>query len=147
MADDKRFAVYAGPPIQEALDAVSRPDRGDYSRSGRLNTIAERYMQAVSTCMPSLSEAEWSAVLDANNGVVLDAMGVQGLHFNIEDDEGLAKRWGIDGVALSARLAAMPFAEQMAVAEVVERYWAKTKRGASVLEGLRLAGARIIEDA
>jgi hypothetical protein len=65
----ERFSIYAGPPM---IDAIK--DLGSHygeNRSGRLNTVCERYraMVADELARIDLSKNEWCAIMDANNGV------------------------------------------------------------------------------
>lgn len=133
-----RFTIYAGPPLAAALE-------GHENRSGRINSIAERYNAIVERHAPELAEAEWCAVCDALNGYwINDGMGVRGMWAEIHDSdrlEGLGAKWGVDAIALAERVRDMPFADQVALAEVVERFWQHSDLPTS--EALAKAGARL----
>ncbi len=134
-----KISIYAGPPIQSVM--VGYED----NRSGRLNTVAERYQAIVAAHTPTMSEAEWCAVCDALNGHYVEAGdGLTGIRYAwacVEDCDGLGDKWGIDQAALVARLRAMPLADLVAMAEVVQRFWQRTDLPAR--EALERAGARI----
>jgi hypothetical protein len=136
----KRVTIYVGEPLQRALDATIRGDDG--SRSGRINTVAERYMEIVARSTPAMTESDWSAVVDANTSTVLDTNGVRCLHFNVEDGPELGPKWGVDVAALAAKIEAMPFVEKACIAEVIERFWSCASNVPRV-EALVAAGARI----
>lgn len=80
-----------------------------------------------------LSEAEWSAVVDALNGSLLDANTARLLWAEIDDalPDGLAGKWGIDGPALVGKLRTLSPAGAMAVVDTAERYWTAVSRGES----------------
>lgn len=135
-----KMSLYAGPPIQALL-------ADDENRSGRLNTVAERYAAIVAAHTPTMTEAEWSACCDALNGHYMDAgdglMGVRYAWASVEDCAGLGDKWGVDQSALVARLRALPLAEAVALAEVVQRFWRRTDL--PTREALEAAGARIAD--
>jgi hypothetical protein len=126
----ERIQIYAGPPIEAALAAVGEAD----SASGRLNTVAERYLAMVRDELSriNLSRAEWHAIIDANNGVEIyigsgrwpESM----VWANVHDSRGLGDKWGIDQSALVAKLQAMPRSALIAVQEVIDRVWAHYQR-------------------
>ena len=137
-----KISIYAGPPIKSLL-------ADDDNRSGRLNTVAERYSAIVAAHTPAMTEAEWCACCDALNGHYMDAgdglMGVRYAWASVEDCEGLGDKWGVDQSALVARLRALPLADAVALAEVVQRFWRRTDLPMS--EALAAAGARVSGDA
>lgn len=137
------MSIYAGPPIRALLDGH------DENRSARLNTVAERYAAIVAAHTPELSEAEWCAVCDALNGCFMGAgealLGVRYAWANVADCEGLGTKWGVDQDALAQRLRTASLAEQVSVAEVVQRFSRNTDL--ALREALELAGARISGDA
>lgn len=138
-----RITIYAGEPIQQLLD-------GHENRSGRLNTVAERYLDIVRQDCPALTEAEWCAVCDALNGHWMEGgdggVGVRMAWASVADADrldGLGAKWGVDAHALAARMQRMSAGEQVALAEVVERFWQHCELSAT--EALAKAGARILE--
>ena len=138
MADNK-FSIYAGPPIQAALAHL----QDGASRSGRLNTIAERYLEIVKRSTPALALGEWYALVDNLNGTLLaEVLTVRGIALNVADEPELADKWGIDHAALVRRLSGMAFPELVAIAEVVERFW-NGDYTAPEREALAKAGAKI----
>ena len=139
-----KISVYAGAPIQRALEGHSD------NRSGRLNTVAERYTYIVERDCPVLSEAQWCAICDALNGYWLSGgdsgAGVRLAWAEIEDADrlgGLGARWGVDALALAAWLREATAGQQVAVAEVVQRFWQHPDLQAR--EALELAGAKLAQ--
>ena len=137
-----RLSIYAGPPLQRVLEGH------DDNRSGRINTVAERYAYIVSRDCPALPEAAWCALCDALNGYWLKGSdsdsGVRLAWAEIEDADrlnGLGDKWDIDARALAKMLRNCSAGQQVAVAEVVQRFWRHTDLPAD--EALLLAGARI----
>lgn len=138
-----KLSIYAGEPIQQALD-------GHDNRSGRLNTVAERYLDVVRRDCPALTEQEWCAVCDALNGHWWEGgdggVGVRMAWASVSDADrldGLGAKWGVDAQALAARMQCMSAGEQVALAEVVERFWQHCELPAA--EALAKAGARLVE--
>ncbi|HCZ49108.1 MAG TPA: hypothetical protein DCZ11_08895 [Gammaproteobacteria bacterium] len=141
MADDNRITIYAGPPLQQVL-------AGNEGRSARLNTVAERYLDVVRRDCPGLTEAEWCAICDALNGYWMEGcenIGVRTAWAEIADADrlnGLGEKWGVDAQALAARMRDMTAGAQVALAEVVERFWQRPELPAA--EALAQAGASVI---
>lgn len=137
-----KISVYAGAPIQRVLEGHGE------NRSGRLNTIAERYSYVVEHDTPTLSEAQWGAICDALNGYWLNGgdsgAGVRLAWAEIEDADrlgGLGAKWGVDAEELAAWLREATAGQQVAVAEVVQRFWQHPDLPAR--EALELAGAKL----
>ena len=73
-----------------------------------------------------------------------DGLGVRMAWAEISDADrldGLGKKWGIDAEALAQRLRAMSAGAQVAVAEVVQRFWLHPDLPTH--EALAQAGARV----
>lgn len=142
MAD--RITIYVGEPLARLLDDAE-------NRSGRLNTVAERYLEIVRRDVPELSEAEWCVVCDALNGYWMEGAPELGLRFawaNIADADrldGLGRKWGVDAQALAVRIRDLPMGALVALAEVVERFWAPQPSGRLAREDLEGAGARLAD--
>lgn len=138
-----KLSIYAGAPIQRALE-------GYENRSGRLNTVAERYIDIIARDCPALTEAEWCAVCDALNGYWMEGgdMGIRMAWAEVADADrltGLGKKWGIDAQALAEHMQCMSAGGQAALAEVVERFWQRPEL--PTREALERAGARILSAA
>ena len=91
----------------------------------------ERYYALLAVSLPALSELETMALRDALNGTVLDVSTARLLWAGVDDAirlDGLAEKWGIDGVALVARLRGLTLAQSLALVDAVERYWAEVSR-------------------
>lgn len=137
-----RISIYAGEPIQQVLD-------GHENRSGRLNQVAERYLDIVRRDCPALTEAEWCAVCDALRGYWMEGGGNLGVRMawaevtDADRLDGLGAKWGVDAQALAQHMQCMSAGEQVALAEVVERFWQHCELPAA--EALARAGARLVE--
>lgn len=137
-----KISIYAGAPIQRVLDGFND------NRSGRLNTVAERYAYIVDRDCPTLTEAQWCAICDALNGYWMDSgdsgAGVRLAWAEVEDADrlnGLGDKWDVDARDLSAQLRDMTAGQQVAVAEVVQRFWGHSDLPTH--EALDKAGARM----
>lgn len=138
-----KISIYAGEPIQQVLD-------GHENRSGRLNTVAERYLDIVRRDCPALTQAEWCAVCDALAsywmGAGDSALSIRMAWAEVVDADrldGLGEKWGVDAAALADRMQRMSAGAQVALAEVVERFWQHRQLPRD--EALAKAGARIVE--
>jgi hypothetical protein len=121
----KKLSIYPGEPLARAL-AATGDDAEDGNRSGRVNTVAARYLMVVAAELRrlDLSRAEWCAIVDALNGSWLDETSIPFIGAEIADAVGLGEKWGVDQQALSARLMGLSTAAQVTVVEVAERFWA-----------------------
>lgn len=105
------------------------------SLSGRLATIAERYMEIIERARPKdLTKAEWCVILDANNGT-FEGLGSARLGSmmwaNVHDaiDDGIGPKWGLTDAQvrdLARRMQAYPHATQVAIVEAVEQFWLRS---------------------
>jgi hypothetical protein len=126
----ERISIYAGPPILAALNASGDTD----NRSGRLNTVCERYMVMVADELAriALTKNEWMAILDANNGIEPGAVPGHAsmtamVWANVHDSRELSDKWEIDQPALVKKLQAMPRAALIAIMEVCDRFWSRAE--------------------
>ena len=69
------------------------------------------------------------------------ALAVRYAWASVADCEGLGEKWDVDADALAQRLRTAPLAEQVSVAEVVQRFWAHPDL--PTREALETAGARV----
>lgn len=133
-----KISIYAGEPIQRVLDGFD-------NRSGRLNTVAERYLDIIRRDCPALTEAEWCALCDALNGYMAsDGSAVRMAWAEIADAgliDGIGEKWEVDAQALAQRMRLMTAAEQTAIVEVTEAFWRHSDLPRR--QALKLAGARI----
>ncbi|HZT90317.1 MAG TPA: hypothetical protein VFA12_20420 [Stellaceae bacterium] len=127
---DKRIRIVAGAPLKAALRATA----GEEYPTGRVNSIAERYLDIVEEARPAFARAEWCAVCDANNGAgSFDELEIAGapewmvLAANVADTPGLGAKWDIDQRDLVRRLDGLPRAGKIAVLETAQRFWALTE--------------------
>jgi len=125
-----QIKIRPGPPLKAALRATA----GDEFPTGRVNSIAERYLTMVEAARPAFSGAEWLAIFDANNGAgSFDELLSESdrhvpewlcLAANVADTPRLGEKWAVDQRALARALNALPEAAKIAVLETVQRFWA-----------------------
>lgn len=102
----------------------------EVSVSGRINAILARYDRLVREHAPELTIGEWCAICDANNGAILDDIprSVSYMWANVADYQGLGEKWGIDADRLAVTMRSWGYAQQIACAEIVQRFWSDTSR-------------------
>lgn len=146
----KKISVYLSDGALAELDRTSTIHHdGSVERntSGRLSSIVERYGEIVRRHVPALTLAEWCAICDANNGCFMDDIpeSVTMLWANVVDSPGLDEKWGIDAAGdLVTKMRRFSYAESIAVAEVVQRFWSDT-RSRDNHEWLTTCGANIVD--
>lgn len=120
----RNISIYPGA----ALDAALASNGGGRGRSHRINQLADRYAEILRrNPPPELSEGEWSLIRDSLNGTLHEpAAMIRGVWQDVEDGlfDGLAAKWGVDGPALVARLRALDYAQEVALVERIEAWWA-----------------------
>lgn len=125
----KKTTIYLSDPLLAAVGPHG--EDGTPSLSGRLATIAERYIEILRRARPEFSKAEWCVILDANNGT-FEGLGTAGLGpmmwANVEDsiEDGIGPKWDLtdDQVRdLAKRMRALPHAAQVSIVEAVEQFW------------------------
>lgn len=120
---NRRSTIHRSPRLDEVIGA-SPP-----SLSGRLSTIADRYLEILRRARVAsrFSEPELNAMRDCCNGTWFEpAQLIDGaILANVEDSrvDGLYEKWGIDGDALAAKLRSLIFADQVALVEEIEQWW------------------------
>lgn len=136
-----RKTVVFTPDNLAWLETYRQPEEGP---SFVVNAKLSRYRQAVAAAMPTLTLAEWCAIVDANNGAwLLDTPPVW-LADNVADSPELAEKWNLDHAALVKKLRQLGFFQAMAVEDVIERFWKSPRlQEADPDELLREAGALI----
>lgn len=140
----KRLTLY----IADESQAVIGPENPATSRAGRINSIIQRYGAIIRDAMPEFSQGEWCAIVDANNGSILDDMPqtVAYTWANVHDSPELGDKWGIDQAALVDKLRSLTYAQKCAVAEVIAGFWNSEKLNQADNHTLLTeAGAKIAE--
>lgn len=126
----KKTTIYLSDPLLQAVGPCGE-ESGGPSLSGRLATIAERYLEIVRRARPELTRAEWCVILDANNGH-FEGLGSAGLGSlmwaNVADaaNDGIGQQWGLsaDQVRdLAWRLQSLPHASLVSICEAAEQFW------------------------
>jgi hypothetical protein len=143
-----RKTVYLSDPSEKVIGILGEGD----SLSGRLNNICIRYGAITAAECPALAEAEWLMICDMLNATVLDADHrdadpARFLWADIAESgklDGLAEKWQIDTEALSQSVRNMRLAEQIAILEVVARFWRSPRLNEiPAADLLREAGAKL----
>jgi len=99
------------------------------SVSGRLSTIADRYLEILrrTRIEQRFSESELNALRDCCNGMVFEpAALIDGAilaNFRDAAPDGLYEKWGIDGESVAQRLASLSYPVQIALVESIEQWW------------------------
>lgn len=122
----RNISIYPSP----ALDAACALNGGGRNRSHRISQMADRYAEILRrNPAPAISEAEANLIRDALNGTLHEpAAMIRGLWQGIEDAiqlDGLAEKWKVDGAALIERLRGLSYAQEVAMVEAVEAWWAR----------------------
>lgn len=145
----KRKSLYLGEVAEAVVNQAS--EKGD-SFSGRLNSIIVRYAGMVDAAMPALTLPEWLAVCDANNGTFLEVEAIKfdparSAWLNVADSgpDGLAEKWGVNLEDLAQKLRAMSYPEQVAVWEIIQRFWRGNHKG-DFADTFAAIGAKISAD-
>lgn len=133
-----------------AMAAIAPDERGLESFSGRVGFLITAGVAAASEACPALTRNEWLALADANNGTVLDySIGyehpISGVTLNLYDSAPeLDEKWGISCADLARRIRGMPLVEQLAIFEVVRRFWRTEAEGVVGRDDfLQRAGANV----
>lgn len=133
--------------MADACDALQIPrDEADAMRPALL-----RYRAILAEAMPALDENEWALLCDILNGSDRSAWSTgldpaRSLAMSVIDSgaDGSGDKWGVDLADLVARLAALPYAAQCAVIDVVDRFWQHAGNSlAPIGQQLAAAGARM----
>jgi hypothetical protein len=139
----RRATIY----LSDAAEAALGPEAENLS--GRINSMLIRYEGIRADACPTLTEAEWSAIVDVLNGTWLmaehtDADPARHLWAEMADSPEMAEKWGIDIEELVITLRNQPYAARIAIVEVATRFWKSPNlNAASTSDLLREAGARI----
>lgn len=124
----RKLGVYMSGPLERLIANRGEQD----SLSGRLSTVADRYLFICEKHKPNLSEAEWNACRDALNGVWMsDTLSLSSVWASVydADDDGLGAKWDIDAKALAERIRSMDKAAIVSLVEHVEQWWANENSG------------------
>ena len=129
----RKSAVYLNNEsisIIESGGVKSHDGTIEVSVSGRINAILARYDRLVREHAPELTLGEWCAICDANNGTILDDIpqSVSHMWANVADCEGLGEKWNVDQERLISIMRSWGYAQQIACAEIVQRFWSDTSR-------------------
>ena len=135
----EKFAIYAGEPMASALVGY------ETERSARINQICADWRDFVSASVPTLTEAQWCALIDATNGTMLDdEHTLRMVWAEIADAREICEKWQADQAATIDALRAMTWPELMALRETIRRYWSAIEaQPTSHRAALEAAGAKI----
>ena len=142
MKTGKRIQLYVGDPL--AAELAKMPPGQTFS--GHVNALAARHAMMRHDVTPRMTVSEWAAICDALNGsYLLDADTALHAWASVADTEGLGDKWSIDQESLVAKLRALPAAARIAVAEVVEAFWARAPESDDgTPDALAAAGAKFL---
>lgn len=133
---------------QPELTAEIEMRNAGENRSGTISKMLSRYLYVLADARRRLrdqfSEGEISLILDALNGTgFFDEHAPIFIDAEIADAISLDRldaKWGVDGAALVKKLAALSYADKLALVDASERWWnrvgADEQRG-SAMESLR----------
>ena len=118
-----RISIYPGP---EMARVIGERKRDESTLTQTINAIVDRYGEICARNRPQLTEGEWMAVCDCCNGTWFAPAStlVGSVLTNVEDTPELADKWDIDQPALQRKLAALSYCEQVALVDMIERFWA-----------------------
>lgn len=136
----EKFAIYAGEPMASALVGY------ETERSARINQICADWRDFVGASVPTLSEAQWCAIVDACNGTMIDDEHTWRMMWaEIADAREICEKWGIDQAATVHALRAMTWPQLLAIRETVRGYWLAVagSEPTSHRAALEAAGAKI----
>lgn len=141
----QKSSVYLTDNSLAVLRATAVKDC-DFSLSGRINSIVERYGEVVARECPTFALGEWCAICDANNGSILDDMPqtTAFMWANVADSDGIGEKWEINVNKLVVKMRNLTYAETICVAEVVQRFWSDCSK-ADNAAWLKECGAKIGE--
>lgn len=139
-------SIYLSTPAEGVIGTIAE----DGNLSGRINSIIVRYGTITQKDCPELTEQEWMMICDILNGTILDtdsrdADPARFLWADIAESgqlDGMAAKWEIDTDDLSQRVRAMSCGQQIAIIEIVQRFWSGSNTG-SYAEILKTIGAKI----
>jgi hypothetical protein len=99
-------------------------DQNDpWSLETEISRIIESYANIFANTPVRFTIGEWSAILDANNGTLMDAQTAFGIAANVFDSSDFSEKWGVNNDELGAKMMKMSYAALFRVAEMVHRYW------------------------
>ena len=124
------------------------------SQSGVINTILLRYDPMARDAMPTLTEAEWSAICDALNGCGVwmstgspDPAPMIWAEIADSEPDGLGEKWGISCAALAQKLRDLPVAGRISVWDVAAKFWASPDLNTlPTADLLKQCGAKIAQE-
>ena len=121
--------------LVEARQARSGEEQS-YDRSAVIARSLDRYFYALAAARRALRErfsaAEQGLILDVANGALFASPCAVGfIEHEVADAiaDGYAEKWHVDGPALVEKLAALTYAEKLALIDAAERWWHRAARG------------------
>lgn len=143
MTRKNQLSLYLNDRLLALVRQYGRPGE---TPEGQVRDLLEILGQIVEDDATRLSLAEARALADVVNGWWAEAGDLRYLWAEVADAvqlDGLARRWGVDGDALVARLRALPRASQIAVALKLRAAWRRAdgdEPATSIDEALRAVG-------
>lgn len=133
---------FASRDLERELAARTEAD-SQAARSLTAKRDLERYYETLRRSLPTFTEQEATLIVDALNGTILEPNTVTLLWANVDDHNRLYDgSLPMDVAALVARLRGLSYAECMALADAVERFWsaANQRDSMTLADGLRTVG-------
>lgn len=120
----KRSSIWLQPEAKQVLEKSGK------SLAEAANKVLPRYDMIVERARLPFSESEWNALRDCLNGCWLSPFIRGSIAADLEDtlEDGLAEKWGIDGDLLLSKLQGLSLPDEIATAELIERYWVGVER-------------------
>ena len=128
MSKYTKRAVSLPPEVVAQIELRAYGDDGNFS--GALAEGLSRYYEMLRRerviLRAMFSEDECGLLLDVGNGTAWHAWSVPLLAASVEDSapDGYAQKWGVDLPALVAKLAGLSYAQNCALVDAIERWWA-----------------------
>ena len=125
----KRYGIYPNPVLDRVINARRGVDRGPSAEgpTAILTRVADRYDGICRRALPEFSPSEWMAIFDNLNGVALsDRITLTGIPAHVADAPELGDKWSVDHGNLVDQLEGLSFPELVAVADLTERFWARS---------------------
>jgi len=125
-----KFSISLMPDVVASIET-----RGD-ERSTTINRCLGRYFAVLDDSRRKLAEllsdAEMGLILDVFNGTLFaEPFGIQLVDREVSDSlvDGYAEKWKCDGPALVKKLRGLDYVDQVALVDVVERWWNRVAAG------------------
>ena len=141
----KSFQVEVSDSVMKMINVG--PDGDFYEATDRAGFLISAATEIAAQSCPTLTTGEWCSLAEvANSLYIYPEAGVEGgLHsllINVQDSPELDSKWSVDCNGLVRRLQCMSLAEQLAVLEIIHKFWAsEAQEGGTYAERFTRLGA------